>query len=393
MYWRFRWFLSEFRVNRRPAPRGTAAPGLTRARDPWNPGAPAAASQPPAACIPIGVPAVPPSFLSRRSVLAGLAASPLVASPLAATPLPAAGPFPVTIEHALGTTVIAKRPARVATVAWANHEVPLALGVVPVGFARANFGDDDGDGLLPWTAARLAELGAGTPVLFDEGDGIDFEAVAGSRPDVILAAYSGLSQADYDTLSAIAPVVAWRAGPWATDWREMIRLNAAGLGLAAEGEALIARTEAEIAAALARHPALEGRTAMFVTHLDARDLSVIRFYTGADSRVKFLADLGLASPRAVEAAGAEGRYAGEISAERIDDFDDVDILIAYGGEALREAIQANPLAGRMKAVQAGSVVLLGDDPVGTGANPTPLSIPWVLDAYVDRLAEAARRAR
>ena len=56
--------------------------------------------------------------------------------------------YPLTIEHAFGTTVLQSKPVRVATVAWANHEVPLALGIVPVGFARANFGDDDGDGVL-----------------------------------------------------------------------------------------------------------------------------------------------------------------------------------------------------------------------------------------------------
>ena len=64
------------------------------------------------------------------------------------------------------------KPERVVTVNWANHEVPLALGVVPVGMAFANFGDDDDDGLLPWVKERLEELGAETPVLFDEGDGI-----------------------------------------------------------------------------------------------------------------------------------------------------------------------------------------------------------------------------
>ena len=42
-------------------------------------------------------------------------------------------------------------------------------------------------------------------MLFDETDGIDFEAVADTDPDVILAAYSGLTQEDYDTLSEIAP--------------------------------------------------------------------------------------------------------------------------------------------------------------------------------------------
>lgn len=198
--------------------------------------------------------------------------------------------YPIVIKHAFGTTTIAGKPKRVATVAWANHEVPLALGVVPVGFAAANFGDDDGDGLLPWVAKRLAELKADKPVLFDEGDGIDFEAVAATQPDVILAAYSGLSQSDYDTLSQIAPVVAYPVSPWATDWRDMIRLNSGGLGMVAEGEALIKRIETEIAEVVAGHPQLKGKSAMFVTHLDATNLSVVNFYTANDSRVKFFAD-------------------------------------------------------------------------------------------------------
>ncbi|MFE2654483.1 iron-siderophore ABC transporter substrate-binding protein, partial [Streptomyces sp. NPDC059346] len=97
------------------------------------------------------------------------------------------GAFPLTVEHALGTTTIPAKPKRVATVNWANHEVPLALGVVPVGMAAADFGDDNDDGVLPWVEKRLDELKAKTPVLFDETDGIDFEAVADTKPDVILA--------------------------------------------------------------------------------------------------------------------------------------------------------------------------------------------------------------
>ncbi len=300
--------------------------------------------------------------------------------------------FPLTIEHAFGSTTISERPSRVATVAWANHEVPLALGVVPVGFARANFGDDDGDGILPWVTERLNELGAEAPPLFDEGDGIDFEAVAASEPDVILAAYSGLSQLDYETLSKIAPVIAYRDGPWATDWREMIRLNATGMGMADEGEALIGELEAEIAAVAATQPAIAGKTAMFVTHLDVRDLSVVRFYTTHDSRVKFLADLGLVSPASVQEASADGRFSGEISAEKIDAFADVDLVVSYGNADVMAAISGNPLTRKMPAVAEGAVVLLGNDPVGTAANPTPLSIPWVLEDYVGRLSEAARRS-
>ncbi len=57
----------------------------------------------------------------------------------------AAQEFPVTVDHAFGQTTIEARPTRVASVGWANHEVPLALGIVPVGFARASWGDDDGE--------------------------------------------------------------------------------------------------------------------------------------------------------------------------------------------------------------------------------------------------------
>ncbi|ODS57933.1 MAG: ABC transporter substrate-binding protein [Agrobacterium sp. SCN 61-19] len=299
--------------------------------------------------------------------------------------------FPLEISHALGQTTVPQKPKRVATVAWANHEVPLALGIVPVGMAAANFGDDDGDGLLPWVSERLKSLGADAPVLFDEGDGIDFEAVAGTAPDVILAAYSGLSRSDYDTLSQIAPVIAYPQAPWSTDWRETIRFDSAGMGMAPDGEALIADIEQKIAAEVAKYPELKGKRAMFVTHLDATDLSIVNFYTTQDTRVRFFADLGLSMPKSVMQASTTGSFAGSISAEQIDLFDDVDILVTYGDQALIDAMKANPLLSHMPAVKHDAIVTLGRDPVGTAANPTPLSITWVLPAYVEKLADAARK--
>ncbi|SHG04551.1 iron complex transport system substrate-binding protein [Marinomonas polaris DSM 16579] len=301
--------------------------------------------------------------------------------------------FPITIQHAFGTTTITHKPKRVATVAWANHEVPLALGIVPVGFAAATFGDDNGDGLLPWVAARLKELNAKTPVLFDEGDGIDFEAVAATQPDVILAAYSGLSQSDYDTLSMIAPVVAFPDKPWSTNWRSMIRLNSAGLGMAEEGEELIASIEKDIAERVDQYPELKGKSAMFITHLDPTDLSVIRFYSANDTRVKFFDDLGMHSPQSIKDISKDGLFSGESSIEQIDMFNDVDIFVTYGNKELLAPLESNPLMSKMRAVKNGSIVMLGNSKMATAANPTPLSITWVLDDYLQALAEAARNAK
>lgn len=301
--------------------------------------------------------------------------------------------FPIVIEHALGTTTIPAKPERVATVNWANHEVPLALGVVPVGMAAANFGDDDGDGLLPWVSEKLTELGAETPVLFDETDGIDFEAVADTDPDVILAAYSGLTQEDYNTLSEIAPTVAYPEAAWSTSWRDVIRYNAQGMGMAKEGDALIAGLEAEIAETVAAHPGLEGKATMFVTHVDTADLSTVNFYTANDTRAAFFEDLGLTTPAAVAEASAAGEFSGSISAEQVDLFDDVDLIVTYGDQALVDTLKADPLLSQMPAIKNDAIVFLdGSGPLGTAANPTPLSISWVLDDYVAMLADAAAKA-
>ncbi|WP_338887818.1 iron-siderophore ABC transporter substrate-binding protein [Rhodococcus sovatensis] len=298
---------------------------------------------------------------------------------------------PVTVEHALGTTTIESKPERVATVNWANQEVPLALGVVPVGMAAANFGDDDGDGILPWVDAKLDELGGETPVLFDETDGVDFEAVADTEPDVILAAYSGLTQEVYDQLSEIAPVVAYPETAWGTPWREMITVSSEALGLADEGKQLVADLDAQIEEAVAARPGITGKSAMFLTHVDTTNLSEVSFYTTHDTRTMFFEDLGMTTPESVATASATtDKFSLKQSAEQADAFGDVDIIVTYGGDELVSALEADPLLSQMPAVANKAIVALpSDGPLGTASNPTPLSISWVLDDYLDLLDKAA----
>lgn len=298
---------------------------------------------------------------------------------------------PVTIEHALGTTKIAEKPERVATVNWANHEVPLALGVVPVGMARADFGDDDGNGVLPWVEDKLEELDAETPTLFDETDGVDFEAVADTEPDVILAGYSGLSQEDYDTLSEIAPVVAYPDTAWGTPWREMIEINSEAIGMKAEGEQLVEDLESEIDSAVDEHPAIKDKSTMFLTHVDPSDLSEVNFYTTHDTRAMFFEDLGMKAPASIEKASDDtDQFSSSVSAEQADVFDDVDIIVTYGDDQLVKTLESDKLLSQMPAVKNDAIVNLpSDDPLGTAANPTPLSISFVLDDYLDALDEAA----
>lgn len=289
--------------------------------------------------------------------------------------------FPVTIEHVYGETTITEKPERVATVAWANHEVPLALGIVPVGMSKVAWGDDDDNGVLPWVEEKLDELGAEPPVLFDEADGIDFEAVADTNPDVILASYSGLTQEDYDTLSKIAPTVAYPEVAWGTSYQDMITMNATALGLADEGAELVADLESQTQDALDAHPALKDAKVLF-TYIDPNDFSQVGFYTPIDTRPGFLLDLGLPEPQILKDNADATDFYLTVSAEEVDKFDDVDLFITYGDESMVAALQADPLLGKIPAVAQGQIAILPDaTPIANSANPSPLSIPWGIDEY------------
>lgn len=297
--------------------------------------------------------------------------------------------YPIVIEHAFGKTEIESKPERVATIQWANHDVALALGVVPVGFSAANFGVQDDSGLLPWTAEKLKELGVDDPNVFQDTDGLDFEAISDSNPDVILAAYSGITQEDYDILTQIAPVVPYQTSPWVTTWREQVLLNATGMGMKAEGEQLIKDTENLIKEKASQYPQIEDKKVAWV-NFSAQDMSKLHIYTPTDPRGAFLIELGMEYPESItnEITDSTG-YSLNLSAENADILNDADIIIGYGDESLYEAVKADPLLGKIPAIERGSVVFIGGStPLAASGNPNPLSIAYTIDEYLELIGGA-----
>lgn len=302
--------------------------------------------------------------------------------------------YPIVIKHAFGETVIDKKPERVATIAWANHDVALALGVVPVGFSAANYGVQDDSGMLPWTADKLKELGEENPNIYQDTDGLDFEAIADSNPDVILAAYSGITQEDYDTLSQIAPVVAYPEIPWVISWRDQILYNAKGMGMEKEGKQLIADTEKLIADKANELPELKGKKAVFAS-FNATDLSKFYIYTPADPRGEFLEELGMEYPPSIkEQVKDDSSFYIELSAENADALKDAEIFITYGDEKTLAALQADPILGKVPAIQNGSVIVITDNtPLAAAGNPNPLSIQYTIDEYLALISDVAKKLK
>lgn len=219
----------------------------------------------------------------------------------------------ISIKHVYGTTEVPADATKVATVAWANQDVLLALGIMPLGFSKQTWGVTDGSGMLPWTKEKVDELtakGAAQPKLFDDDGGVKInpQAVNATKPEVILAVYSGMSKEEYETLSKIAPTVAYPKVAWGTPWRETIAINATAVGKKTEGDTLVADLEKQVADAVAKHPQIKGKAAAFCYTAEG-DATKFGYYTTADPRTAFLSDLGMKVPASVEKTSKENASA------------------------------------------------------------------------------------
>lgn len=299
--------------------------------------------------------------------------------------------FPVEIEHAYGTTVIEAKPERIATLFDSNPDPVLALGVVPVGVSSIGYGVVDENGLPAWTNAAFTVLGSEANV-YDDTDGISWEQVSDSEPDLILLPNSGITQEDYDRLSEIAPTVPYKEIAYATTWREEVEVTAKALGKEEEGAQLITDTEALIAEKLAEHPELEGKTAAFCW-IDASDLSTFYVYLPTDPRAAYLNDLGLVLPDSVLAMAEDAEaFSVTLSRENADQLDDVQMIVCYGSPYILELMQADDLMASIPAVRDGAVVFIEESmDLAGGATPSILSIPYNIDSYIALLCEAASK--
>ncbi len=295
--------------------------------------------------------------------------------------------YPVTIEHAFGETVIEKQPERVVTVAFGNQDVVLALGVVPVGFSAANYGVEDESGMLPWTQKKLKELGVTEPNVFHDTDGIDYEAVSDSNPDIILAPYSGMTQEEYDMLSKIAPVVAYPKTAWTISTEEWISITAKALGLEEEGKALISDMQDTITEKIAEHPEFEGKKFVWVT-FNETDLSSLHAYSPEDTRCQFLYKFGFTYPEGVSQYIKEGSYSLSLSAENADLLYDADFLIGYSSESAYAAAAADEVLQEIPALKNNAIISIENGtPLSAALTVTPLAFDYTIDEYVEKLAE------
>src|SRR3954453_15959819 len=344
----------------------------------------------------------PPHAPRRRSRFAVVASALVASAALVLTGCSAGGPapadtsagdsgaFPVTVKSALGPATIDAKPKRIATWGWGAQDIVLALGIVPVAMPKFSYGGN-ADGVLPWDAEKLTKLSAKTPQLLNADTGeVPFEAFVAAKPDVILAPYSGLTQTEFDTLSKIAPVVACPEKPWATSWRDQTPIVGKALGPADEADALVSKTEDTVSSLAAKYPVLKDKTFFYAAANEPGKLNV---YRAEDPRVQLLGDLGLKnSPSigALDTSKGDGSFFYALSYENLSKID-TDLLVMYfDKQSSVDAFTADPLVAAMPTITEGRFApIVGESFVAATSAPSVLSIPWMLDRYVPKLAKAA----
>jgi iron complex transport system substrate-binding protein len=301
-----------------------------------------------------------------------------------AAPPPAAGgdAFPVTIEHKYGSTTVEEQPQRIVVAGLREQDALLALGVVPVATTEW-YGKHPG-AIFPWAEEALGD--APPPEVLDFTDGLEFERIAGLRPDLIIGVYSGLTQKDYDTLSKIAPTIAQPPGQvdWGSSWQDEILTVGRAVGKPDEAEKLREQAQALLDGAARDNPEFDGQTAAVATPYQG-----IWVYGPQDARSRLLTDLGFAFPDALRDVGGDD-FGGQLSGEKLDLLD-VGALVWFADPGPAAKVRDNKVYRRLKVRTEGRDLFLPEngDLYEATSFISVLSIPLLVDELVPKLAAAA----
>jgi iron complex transport system substrate-binding protein len=292
--------------------------------------------------------------------------------------------FPVTIAHKFGSTTIKSEPKRIVTVGLTDQDAVLALGKVPVGTTEWLGGYKGAIG--PWAQDKLGSSAAPT-VLKDTGTGPQVEKIAALKPDLILAVYSGLTKAQYQSLSQFAPVVAQPKAynDYGVPWQQQTEEIGQALGKSAEAKTLVSGVEAKFDAAKKANPAFAAATAVMATPYEG-----VFVYGSQDPRSRLLSDLGFKLPTGLDKVIGD-TFGANISKERYDLLDQkVAVWIVPDTTTAVTKLHDDKIYGDLNVVKQGREVFIKEtsDYGNAVSLSTVLSIPYVLDRLVPQLAAA-----
>ncbi len=290
------------------------------------------------------------------------------------------GVFPVTIEHEYGSTTITQEPKRVVAIGYTEQDLLLAVGVTPVA-ARYWYGDEKSV-IFPWAKDKVQ---GDEPIVLNMPFGaLNFEAILALKPDLISAVTSGITQDEYDKLSQIAPTIAQSSAyiNFGMPWQAATQMVGDAVGKSATAEKAVADVETLFEEARTQNPQFDGKT-VAVSYFSG---GTYGFYTSQDSRGRFFSDLGFVVPQELVDIAGTSFYA-NLSNEQVGllDRDLITIVNLQFVEGGWDALKAEPLFSKLKAVQDGRVAYFDVQTENAIGFSSPLSLPFALKNVLPQL--------
>jgi iron complex transport system substrate-binding protein len=282
----------------------------------------------------------------------------------------------IAVEHRFGTVELDEVPERIVALDTQWVDALVALGVQPVGYAKA-FGSDR----YPWQG-ELDGDAEGIDVSIEE---LPMEQIASLDPDLIVGGYAQRDEAVHRRLADIAPAI----GPIEADqvdaWQDIVTAAGALLDREDEAAALIEDVQGQVQVAAEAHPGLAGKTFTLSQYIKGDGIYVVA--DEADGSSRFFQDLGMVmNPAMLEELAGQGTRP-KLSPERVDVLG-ADLVVFYS--ALDRAALEVELPGftELPSVRSGAMALV-DFATVVGLNtPSPLSIPYELEQLEEQLTAA-----
>lgn len=311
--------------------------------------------------------------------------------------------FPTTIQHALGSTTVAREPSIVATLGWSSADVCVELGVLPASYPVEAL---RGYGTPPWFSKAVSRLDALLPRNYHDDVDLPWNDLKDIKPDLILAVNAAFGKDAQETkdfyaqLTKIAPTVAWPQREKNTPWRTTTTMVAQALGRKDAGKELITATERAIADAASAYKELPGATVLCI---GARSVPGASFevHTQDSNAMRVLTDFGLKPAPALARIVADAKPSGTLSgpptvyldANRAAELEADVVVVGVQPDERVGILDGKVLAG-IPAHRRGSTLLLGTDQDFLAlVAPSPTSIKWAVQTVMPGLARGAYLAR
>lgn len=272
---------------------------------------------------------------------------------------------------------------RVASLGLGDADTVLALGLTPVAVAPWGAkGDGDPSGVGPWAKELLGD--AQPEVIYNTASGFTaevLEQVTASDPTQIIAVNQAVDQEAKKSLEEIAPLTVKPEGfeDWQIPWDEQVKAIASALDKEEEGEKLIDQAEDAFEQFKDSHPELQGKRAAIVMPYDGK----LGLYTPGDGRGQFIEDLGFEIPQELQGDGSS--FFVDYAPENYSQLNNVDYLFVLDYNGAADELKKDSTFQGLDVVTDGRVRYLDTDTGNAMSMPNPLTIPWAVDKFEEKL--------